>query len=180
MGDFRDGLNKPNADQYPTLHDSEGNALQLKRLGHRHLAIMDFMLANPVVPMSAVADEFRVSPAWLSTVRNSDLFVARLNERRKLMDEDQAFKITRKLGALAEKGLDALTHIVEDEEQSASVKLDATKTALEAIGFLGKASQAQPAQTAPVQVNIGADVFQQAREKALQGHQTRPLLENKQ
>jgi hypothetical protein len=174
-----EGLRKPNADQFPSLHNAEGNVVQLQRLTHRHLAIMDFMLANPVVPMSQVAVHFKVSQAWLSTVRNSDLFVARLNERRKLMDEDQAYRIGTKMAALAEKGIDAMSGIMEDVDQSATVKLDATKTALETLGFLGKNAQPAAPQQAPVQVNIGMSAFESAREKAMLGHRTRPALGDK-
>lgn len=176
--DYMKGLNKPNADQYPTLHDSSGNAAQLRRLGHRHLAIMDFMLANPVVQMSAVAIHFKVSQCWLSTVRNSDLFIARLNERRRFMEEDQAFRIGTKMAILAEKGIDTMTEIMDDEEQTATIKLDATKTALEALGFLGKNSISAQPQAPAIQVNINSDVFLQAREKAIAGHKARPMLEN--
>jgi hypothetical protein len=88
------------------------------------------------------------------------------------MDEDQARALTAKLANIADKGLTALTDIVEDEEQDGRLKLDATKTALEALGFLGKGrvngmDQQQP-QTA-IQVNIGQSAFEVARERALMG-----------
>lgn len=167
------GVAKPNADQYPALYSTTGEVYQLKKLSHRHHAIMDFMLANPQLPMSKVADHFGVTQAWLSTVRHSDLFEARLAERRRMMDQDQAFRIGTKLQTLAEKGIDALCDIVDDEEQTADAKLNATKTALEAIGFLGKGAQpssgAQGQQPA-VQVTINNDAFQQARQTAMSGH----------
>lgn len=167
------GVAKPNADQYPALYNQAGEVYQLKKLSHRHHAIMDFMLANPQLPMHAIAEHFGVTQAWLSTVRHSDLFKARLAERRQLMDQDQAHRIGSKLQTLAEKGIDALCDIVDDEEQTADAKLNATKTALEAIGFLGKGAQqasgAQSQQPA-VQVTINNDAFQQARETAMGGH----------
>ena len=66
------------------------------------------------------------------------------------MDEDHAARIGKKMMNLAEKGIDALADGMDDEEQSLSTKIDATKTALEALGFLGKASQgSQISSTAP-------------------------------
>lgn len=172
---------RANADTMPSLYDSGGNVVQLKRLTHHHHAIMDFMLANPTFTLDELAKHFKRTPAWVSTVRNSDLFQMRLKERRQLMDEDQAFRIGQKIAKVAEKGIEAMLDVVQDDEQDARVKLDATKTALEAIGFLGKGrtSSSDPAQAAaPVQVNIGMSVFEQAREKAIAGHQARPVLEN--
>lgn len=172
------GVAKPNADQYPALYSESGEVYQLKKLSHRHHAIMDFMLANPTLPMSKVAEHFGVTQAWLSTVRHSDLFKARLAERRMMMDQDQAHRIGSKLQTLAEKGIDALCDVVKDEEQTADAKLNATKTALEAIGFLGKtAAPASGAQGQPAQVNISInnDAFQQARETAMGGHKAQTI-----
>ncbi len=173
---------KPNsrADLFPLLQNQKGEVFQLAKLSHRHHAIMDYMLANPVARMPEIAEHFKVSPAWLSTVRNSDLFKARFAERRKLMDEDHSNRISQKMMDLAEKGIDKLTDIIEDDEQDGRLKLDASKMALESLGFLGKGAQA-PAPTQPaVQVNIDSSSFAQAREKAIAGHKADPrVLENK-
>lgn len=159
-----------NEDLYPSLHEMD-EGFTLQKLSHRHHAIMDYMLAHPVKRQPEVAAYFKVTPAWLSTVRNSDLFKARFAERRRLMDEDQSTRIASRLADVAEDGIEALSDIIADEEQDGRLKLDATKMALESLGFLGKGKvHGEPQQAAPaIQVNVGLSVFEKAREKAIQG-----------
>lgn len=114
-----------------------GQGVQLKSLRPKHHAIMDYLIANPSVPYGEVAKLFSVTPAWLSTVINSDLFQTQLYERRRLMDQALTASITDKLGRLAEKSLDSLEDAIDDEEVSISTKLDIAKTALQSMGFLG-------------------------------------------
>lgn len=114
-----------------------GTGVQLKSLRPKHHAIMDYIIANPSVPYGEVATIFSVTPAWLSTVINSDLFQTQLYERRRLMDQAITASITDKLGKLAEKTLDHLNDAIDDEEVSITTKLDVAKTALQAMGFLG-------------------------------------------
>jgi hypothetical protein len=114
-----------------------GSGVQLKSLRPKHHAIMDYLIANPSVPYGEVAQLFNVTPAWLSTVINSDLFQAQLYDRRRLMDQALNASITDKLGRLAEKSLDHLEAAIDDEEVSITTKLDVAKTALQAMGFLG-------------------------------------------
>lgn len=128
--------------------EANGNVVQLKTLRPRHHAIMDFMLANPRIPYSAVAAEFNVTQAWLSTVINSDVFRAQLSARRSLMDEHVNRNIVTRLQTLAQKGLTEMEAILDDEEVSASTKLDVAKTSLTALGYLGTKG------ASPVQVNI--------------------------
>lgn len=149
--------------------ESNGNVVQLKTLRPKHHAIMDFMLANPRIPYSGVAAEFGVTQAWLSTVINSDIFRAQLNARRGLMDEHVNRDIVTRLQTLAKKGLTEMEAILDDEEVSASTKLEVAKTSLTALGYLGAKSS-----TSPVQVNIQtntqnittrSDILQAARDR---------------
>lgn len=125
------------AEQFPMIY-REGEGVQLKKLSHRHLAIMDWMLANPREKLGACADYFRVSAPWLSTVVNSDLFKERMAERRSLMEEHQTSRITQGLMDMAEDGILALGDVVKDKEIDPKTKTDITRMSLEALGFLGK------------------------------------------
>lgn len=149
--------------------EANGNVVQLKTLRPRHHSIMDFMLANPRIPYSAVAAEFGVTQAWLSTVINSDIFRAQLAARRSLMDDHVNRDICGRLQRLAKKGLDEMEAILDDEEVSASTKLEVAKTSLTALGYLGNKG------SSPVQVNIQtnnqtniqtrSDILQAARDR---------------
>lgn len=116
---------------------SQGQGVQLKSLRPKHHAIMDYLIANPSAKYGDVAAIFGVTPAWFSTVINSDLFQTQLCERRRLMDQALTANISDRLGRLAEKSLDSLEDAIDDEEVSINTKLDVAKTALSALGFLG-------------------------------------------
>ena len=144
----------------------DGKVVHLQKLSNKHHAIMDYMLANPGLPLSAVADHFHVTQPWLSTVINSDVWRERYADRRNLMDQRLSESITNKLGTLADKSLDHLDQALDDEEISVREKHEIAKTALTALGFLGNVSKpvinGQPsAQPAPT-VSIAISAVQQA------------------
>lgn len=141
-------MNPCTADQFPLIY-SGGNVVQIKKLSHRHLAIMDWMLANPEKKLGECAEFFKVSAAWLSTVINSDLFQARFAERRNVMEAHQHARISQKLLDMTEDGLGAMHDSLRDDEVDPKTKHDMTRTALEAIGILGKRGGG-------VQVNVDA------------------------
>lgn len=128
--------------------ETNGNVVQLKTLRPKHHAIMDFLLANPKIPYSAVATEFNVTQAWLSTVVNSDVFQAQLRSRRSLMDDHVNRDIVSRLHTIAKKGLEEMECMLDDEEVSSATKLDVAKTSLTALGYLGSKG------ASPVTVNV--------------------------
>lgn len=127
----------------------DGDGVQLKKLSHHHLAIMDYMLTHPTLPLWHVAEEFNRSQAWLSTVINSDLFQAHLHERRKLMEDAQREALSAKLFAAASNGMDKLIGALDDDETSVAEKRAITRMALESQGMLQTGRQ----QAASVIVN---------------------------
>jgi len=142
----------------------EGNAVQLKRLRPRHQAIMDYLLASPTTKYSAVAEYFHVTPAWLSSVINSDLFQAQLNRRRAMMDDQTHRGITEQLTELATSSLAHLQIAIEDSEVDPSLKHNIAKTALEAAGFLGKSAASAPS------IQINTTLTQAVDSSAISAH----------
>lgn len=160
-------------------------AVQIKKLNNNHLYMMDYMLANPTASMLDVAKHMNRTLAWTSTIRNSDLFRMEYIQRRNLITETQRIIIGEKLATMANKGLDALSDALDDEETSVSTKVTITRLALEHSGM----SSENPSKGAAVQVNINNGVIvneekrnavQAARErilnKAQSQHNTRPQL----
>lgn len=148
----------------------DGEGVQLAKLSHHHLAIMDFMLANPRVPMWAVANEFNRTQAWLSTVVHSDLFQAHMQERRRLIEDDQRQSINHRLFVAAEKGLDSMINALDDDEVSVAEKRAISELALKAQGYFDSGKSGTTIQV-NTQVNNDAAVktsaVQQARERIL-------------
>lgn len=144
----------------------DGKVVHLQKLSNKHHAIMDYMLANPGLPLAAVAEHFHVTQPWLSTVINSDVWRDRYSARRNLMDARLSESITNKLGDLADKSLTHLDAALDDEAISINQKHEIAKTALTALGFLGNVARPpingqQSAQPAPT-VSIAISAVQQA------------------
>lgn len=158
----------------PLIRNREtGEGVQVKTLRNIHLAIMDFMLANPGIPQWAVANHFGKTQSWLSTIVNSDLFQLHYHERRKLIEDDQRRAINSKIFEMADKGLTKLIAGLDDDEVSVSEKRAITRLALEAQGALAHGSKA-PAVVVNnnTQVNneqtANVDAVNAARERILQ------------
>ena len=127
----------------PLIRNREtGEGVQVKTLRNIHLAIMDFMLANPGIPQWAVANHFGKTQSWLSTIVNSDLFQLHYHERRRLIEDDQRRAINSKIFEMADKGLTKLIAGLDDDEVSVSEKRAITRLALEAQGALAHGSKA--------------------------------------
>lgn len=175
-------MNRCTADQFPTLQRA-GNVVQLKRLSHRHEAIMDFLLANPQMKLAQVAEYFKVTGPWLSTVIHSDLFRTRMAHRREAMEGVQHMRISQKLLDIAEDGLGAMHDVVQDTEIDPKTKLDITRTSLEAIGILGKAGGGVGAVNVNVTQNADphaadAQALREARERMVHTINQPKAIEN--
>lgn len=97
-----------------TSEDASITLLDMKKLLPRHEAIIDFMVANPHLPVKRVAEHFGMTPQALYLITNSELFRRELAKRR----QDHllpASRIQDRMNALAEQALDKLldnlTHI---------------------------------------------------------------------
>lgn len=125
----------------------------LKRLSHTHLAIMDYMLANPGLPLAEVARHFGYTQSWLSTMIHTDVFQAGFRERREKWIAVHDGRLAAKLHEVAEASLDTLLGILQDENNrpSPAAANEITKTALSALGFTSQ----KVAPATAVQVNVG-------------------------
>lgn len=150
--------------------------VQLTRLMPLHESIMNYILTNPTLPMSAVAEHHGVTAAWLSTVFHSDLFQAVYQERRLAIASLDNEAISHRLQRMAEKGLDTLLTALDDSETPLNNKESITKMALSAIGRLGHGNAAPQPQVA-IQINpaqptdqrpVTMSAIQQARLRLLQ------------
>lgn len=88
--------------------------VQVKRVSVRHDAIMDYMLANPTVPLGAVAVEFCVSQAWLSVIIHSDTFQQQLSEKKSELFGAAVVPVRQKLNGVASLALDKLADVLEN------------------------------------------------------------------
>ncbi len=134
---------------------------RILKVGVRHEAILNYLVANPNTPMSAVAREFGVSQPWLSTIIHSDAFQARLRERQEAMFSHHVLPLGEKLLGLAHIAVERIGQQLDtciDPEHT----LEVTKTLLDRVGFSPKQH------AAPAHVNVQQNNYYQVDKDTLE------------
>jgi hypothetical protein len=117
-----------------------------------HEQVMDFMILNPRATYDEIAQAFNSHPQSIGCIIRSDLFQARLRERRERRGEAVQDRIMAKLGKLAETSVDALQMRIERERQALGIA-DIRDTAEMALHGLGYGKPVGP-QRATQEVNL--------------------------
>lgn len=124
------------------------------RMTPRHDAILEAILAEPDLPMGALAQRFGVTATWLSLIIHSDCFQARLAEAQTSMFGEVRASVKDRLQALAHRSLERLSERIELEQETARIT-DAAELALKALGFMGQAVGRAPGNITQIN-NFGA------------------------
>ena len=127
-------------------------------------SIIDDILANPGTTLKATAARLGRSNTTISSVVSSDLFKARWVQRREQFSQALDERLTRKLAAVAEKGLDATIEILEKKRDSIPLPVlnETVKNSLDRLGY-----GPSPPPAAPVIVNnnvVSAEALAAARD----------------
>lgn len=109
----------------------------LKKVHVKHDAIMDFMLANPVLRMREVAAHFGVSQSWLSIIVHSDAFQEQLRAKQEKLFGATVLPLREQVLGLAALAVDKLSEAVEsaDPQGDREYVADVTEMALKAAGM---------------------------------------------
>jgi hypothetical protein len=111
-------------------------AVQIKRVSHRHDAIIDFLIGNPdVKDMGVLCRQLNVSRSWISIVMNSDAFRTEYERRRCEYNGDLAKRVQRKLYDVTVEALDKIAVALEDEDLDPRFALDTMDKATNRLGF---------------------------------------------
>jgi hypothetical protein len=137
---------------------------QIDRVSIKHEAIMDFLLAHPMIKIGDVARHFGMTAAWMSTVIHSDGFQMMLKQKQGAIFHNTVLPIREKMLALANQGLDLLEErlpMITEGEKLAKV----TSDILDKLGY----SSRQPAvqinnQVNNTQMNVQVSELQAARQ----------------
>ena len=127
-------------------------------------SIIDDILSNPGTTLKATAKRLGRADTTICSVVSSDLFKARWAQRREQFSQALDERLTRKLAAVAEKGLDATIEILEKKRDSIPLPVlnETVKNSLDRLGY-GPSAPASP----PVIVNnnvVSAEALAAARE----------------
>ena len=104
-------------------------------VGYTHDKMIDLIIARPRAKNSELAAVFGYSPAWVSRVINSDMFRARLEERKtELGDAVLVESIDEKYKAVVSQSLDVIMAKLE-AGRSQELALATLKVAASAMGY---------------------------------------------
>lgn len=141
---------------------------QLKNISVRHDQIMDWLIANPTQPLSACAAHFQLTQPWLSTIIHSDLFQAKLTERKDEVFGEVCISVKDRITALAHDSLRRLQERVNVED-NVPVLVDASDLALKALGFGPRQAAAQGGTTVNV-YGVDRGILAEARARMERGN----------
>lgn len=124
----------------------------IRKISYTHDAMIDLIIANPAISNNGLALHFGYSASWISTVRASDSFKARLAERRAEIIDPQLISSVE----LQFKGMLARSMEVMAEKLSADADKISDQTALRAMELSSRALGYGAAN--PPQVNVQVNV----------------------
>lgn len=142
--------------------------IQIVELNHRHMAIAEYLLANPSARLTEVAAAVGLSPSWVSVVTNSDLFREYLRQRSREINDVVHISLQEKVQGIAHRAVEKLGEAVDNSQDPAFLLAAADKT-LHRLGYgakQGPVVNVNGAQAAPPPAtHVDITIIQQAREK---------------
>ena len=142
-----------------------GTMPAIKRVNHRHDAIILWLLSNPDRTLGDCAEYFGYTQAWLSRIIHSDMFQAAYRAKAEELGEATVHTIKDKLTRLAAVTLDKSIERVEHGEVTERFLGETMKTTLAAMGY-GAQAPTVDARSQSVHVHIDAERIVEARERA--------------
>ena len=85
------------------------SAAPITKVRYSHDAMIDQIIAQPMISQNQLAAMFGYTPAWVSTVMSSDAFKERLAERRsEIINPELTLSVQDRFRAVVERGLSVL------------------------------------------------------------------------
>ena len=142
-------------------------ATQLVELNHRHMAIAEYLLANPSARLPEVAAAVGMTPSWVSVVTNSELFREYLQQRNREVSDAVHISLQEKVQGIAHRAVEKLGEAVDNSQDPAFILAAADKT-LQRLGYGAKPGaqvniSSRGAAPAPPQIDV--TIINAAREK---------------
>lgn len=154
---------------YPDPFRAPSKTQELVELNHRHLAIAEYILANPSARLREVADALGMSPSWISIVTSSQLFKDYFLRRHEEVYNSFHISIQEKLEGVAHVAIEKLGRAIDKSTDPDFILAAADKT-LKHMGFGGKGPAVQINQTNVTQTSnhVSATVIAEARARILE------------
>lgn len=137
---------------------------QIKKLNHRHHAIVNWLVANPHQNLLACAAAFNYTPAAIYYIVNSGMFQALYKRRCEELGLGTVHDMRTRVAALAAATIDKSLEKVQSGGASEKFLLETTKNLLPALGF-GQAPEVHEHQHLHVD-GLDMQLVIEARERA--------------
>lgn len=110
---------------------------RIQKLSNWHESLSDWLIANPGRKLSEAAAAFNVTPSWISSVLNSDLFKEYHKKRHDEHAERVSVETQDRLRAVTDLSLEAIAKRIEDSETAIPMQelRETAAMALKASGY---------------------------------------------
>lgn len=147
---------------------------EIKQVTIRHMAIMDYLMANPTVALGEVARHFGITQPWLSSVIHSDAFQAILKDKHEVAFHHTVLPLREKITHVAHQALDKLAQQLPLETDLRTIN-NVAENVLDRLGFGTKGAVViNNTNVQNTQINTLASELEEAR--ALLGKAERPKI----
>lgn len=143
--------------------------VQIRNVSHKHRALADVIIANPMMTLQEISSLTGYTPSWISVVTNSEMFRDYLYSRQQEQTLAYQIGLREKLEGVAHAAVEKLGKMVDNSHDPDFILAAADKT----LGRLGYGAPKQGGVN--VQVNgtgskaevpaVSIEIIQQAREK---------------
>ena len=122
---------------------------EIQKIRYSHDAMIDIIVANPWVHQNHLAAHFGYSPAWISTVMATDMFKAKLAQRREeVVDPELRATLEERFRGVVEQSLRVLQQKLSAPTVPDNLVLRAAELGAKALG-LGSHAVPPPAPPDP-------------------------------
>ena len=147
----------------------------IAKVSHLHEALLNHLIVNPRASGTELALAFNRTPAWISTIINSQIFRAKLAERQDTVFIEAVIDVRGKLEGVANAAVEKLGVCLQNSQDPKYV-LDVADKALHRLGYAPSRTPPAPASTTVnQQVNLygQVDASTIANARAMIGAQAR-------
>lgn len=117
---------------------------EIKKVSYSHDAMIDLLIASPMLNQGEVARYFGYTEAWMSQIVSSDVFKERLAERKgELTDPVVIRSLNERFEAIARRSMDRLMEKIEANSVSEKGLIDMLGVTSKAMGFGARGPQVQ-------------------------------------
>ncbi len=125
-----------------------GGKRNLTKIRYSHDAMIDLIISNPWMHQNELAAYFGYSASWISVVMNTDMFKARLAERRdEVIDPTVKATLEERFKSVIARSLQVLQEKLSKDASAVpdNLALRAAELGAKALGMGGNAPPAPPA-----------------------------------